>query len=422
MADITTAGDEQTREGKQSARDEKAGIYLSAIIAFLLPTIIVAAFFLSSSSSEDGSTRTDSVSPSTGLERIDVNDTTLAVGGDDTDTEVAGVSVERDADDVAPSADSDGAEASAEATEDSRDGDAPAGDEVQIAGPVSSDAPDEAIEPGPDTDASSTVPDESTAVDETQPSSSDDSTGTTQPSTTTIEAPADEASPSTTPTTAAAPATTSTTSTTTTTTLPDAEPAEFSQRIDVGRIGDTTLAMRFMTSSDSRYTVIVRTDGTLVKSKSGEAVGGRLVNELVTGLTPGTDYTVHVVLAGSPPVVSRTVTFRTSGGEPEPATDTIELLNPRVVDLQSTRFELNYESNICANGSFVIREQGGAVVGRNSGQAAGCTTRHLAIPGYWTAALQPNTTYVITVTVEANGAGQGNGNTASTSVTVTTAG
>ncbi|MGI9624171.1 MAG: hypothetical protein ACR2PK_15150, partial [Acidimicrobiales bacterium] len=74
------------------------------------------------------------------------------------------------------------------------------------------------------------------------------------------------------------------------------------------------------------------------------------------------------------------------------------------------------------NGSFVIREQGGAVVGSNAGQPDGCTTRHLGIPGFWTPKLKPNTTYVITVTVEANGQGKGNGNTATKNLTVTTSG
>ena len=213
---------------------------------------------------------------------------------------------------------------------------------------------------------------------------------------------------------------TTTTTTTTTTTAPVVEPPEFSQRIDIGRIGDTTLAMRFQTTADASYSLIVRSGGSVATTVQGFAQGGQLENVTISGLTPGTDYTVEAVLNTSPPATSPAVPFRTSGGAPEPAEQRVTLINPRVVDLQSTRFEINYESNICANGSFVIRDSAGTIVGSNAGQAAGCTTRHLAIPGFWTPALRPNTTYTITITVEANGAGQGGGNTASTSVSVTT--
>jgi len=199
------------------------------------------------------------------------------------------------------------------------------------------------------------------------------------------------------------------------------EPAEFSQRIDIGQIGETALAIRFEATSTTGYTVQVASNGVVTNSARGTAVGNQLESLTISGLTPGTDYTVRAILDGPPTATSPAVAFRTSGGEPEPVEQRVALLNPRVVELQATRFEINYESNVCANGSFVIREQGGAIVGSNAGQAAGCTTRHLAVPGFWTAALTPNTTYVITITVEANGAGQGNGNTASTSLTVTTA-
>ena len=215
---------------------------------------------------------------------------------------------------------------------------------------------------------------------------------------------------------------TTTTTTTTTTTAPVVEPPEFSQRIDIGRIGDTTLAMRFQTTADASYSLIVRSGGSVATTVQGFAQGGQLENVTISGLTPGTDYTVEAVLNTSPPATSPAVPFRTSGGAPEPAEERVTLINPRVVDLQSTRFEVNYESNICANGSFVIRDSAGTIVGSNAGQAAGCTTRHLAIPGFWTPALRPNTTYTITITVEANGAGQGGGNSATTSLTVTTSG
>lgn len=206
------------------------------------------------------------------------------------------------------------------------------------------------------------------------------------------------------------------------TTALEVEPAEFAQRIDIGRIGETSLALRFESTETTDYTVFVRTGGAVAATVRGVAVGGLLENVTVNGLASGTDYTVQAVLAGPPTATSPAVAFRTSGGgTPEPAVQAVSLVNPRVVDVQSTRFEVNYESNICANGSFVIREQGGAVVGSNAGQAAGCTTRHLSVPGFWTPALKPNTTYVITITVEANGAGQGGGNTATRSLTVTTA-
>ena len=213
-------------------------------------------------------------------------------------------------------------------------------------------------------------------------------------------------------------------STAVTPTSPPPAPADspgFSQRLDIGRIGETTLAMRFETTTDTNYTLLITSNGEVATTVHGTAEGNQLENITIDGLTPGTDYSVQAVLDGDE-ITSAPVLFRTSGGEPAaPAITAVELVNPRVVDVQSTRFEINYESNICANGSFVIRDQDGTVVGSNSGQIVGCTTRHLSIPGFWTAALTPNTTYEITITVEANGAGQGNGNIASTSLTVTTA-
>ena len=167
--------------------------------------------------------------------------------------------------------------------------------------------------------------------------------------------------------------------------------------------------------------MVVLGEGRVVATRTGTAIGGQTVNVSVDGLTPGTDYNIQVSLNGPPAFTSAPVSFRTSGGAPEPIVEQVELLNLRIVETGSTRFELNYESNICANGSFTIRERGtGTVVGSNAGQASGCTTRHLAIPGFWTAALKPNTTYIITVAVEAGGAGLGNGNTAVQSISVTT--
>lgn len=200
------------------------------------------------------------------------------------------------------------------------------------------------------------------------------------------------------------------------------EPAQFSQRIDIGRIGDTSLAMRFETTESTDYVVIVRSGGSVETEIRGKSIGDQLENVMVSGLRPGTDYTVQALLNGPGEAASSEVAFRTSGGQPEPTVAAVSLANARVVDLQATRFEVNYESNICANGSFVIRDSAGSVVGRNAGQASGCTTRHLAVPGFWTPALRPNTTYVITITVEANGAGLGAGNIDTTSLTITTAG
>jgi len=167
----------------------------------------------------------------------------------------------------------------------------------------------------------------------------------------------------------------------------------------------------------------VRSGASTVASTTGTAAAGTPENVRIDGLTAGTDYRVQVTLLGPPSTTSSAVAFRTSGGGyVEPTPTAVSLLNLRVVDLQATRFEVNYESNICANGSFTISKKDGGIVGSNSGQANGCTTRHLGIPGFWTSRLEPNTTYIITVTVEADGRGKGDGNTASKSLTVTTSG
>ncbi|MFT7474868.1 MAG: hypothetical protein ACI81L_001800 [Verrucomicrobiales bacterium] len=222
-------------------------------------------------------------------------------------------------------------------------------------------------------------------------------------------------------TTTTAPSTTTTTTPATTTTTELQEPAAFARRVDLGRIGDSTLQFRFASVRDTAYVVTVRAGSTTVSSFSGRASAGVLVNESATGLTPGTDHTLEVTLSGPPPASSPQVAFRPSGGDaPEPNDTPARIESFRIVEVGPTRFEVRYDSNICANGSFVIRELDGTVVGRNAGQAAGCTTRHLAIPGLWTAPLEPNTTYTITMQIEANGAGRGDGNTASRSITVTT--
>ena len=197
---------------------------------------------------------------------------------------------------------------------------------------------------------------------------------------------------------------------------------EFSQRIDIGDIGETNVRFRFMTNITTGYTIYIQKGGSTVTTQSGTATGGTLVNANVGGLTKATEYTILVRLAGPPSVDSGSVLFKTAGTTTVTTVPTaVSLQNLRLVTNGSTRFEFHYESNICANGSFVIRE-GGTVVGSNAGQADGCTNRHLGIPGFWTPALKPNTTYVVTVTVEANGQGQGGGNTASKTLTVTTTG
>ena len=255
---------------------------------------------------------------------------------------------------------------------------------------------------------------------------------TTAP-TTTVARPVTTRAPRTTTaapqTTIAAPQTTTTTTTTTaapkvTTTqvLATTEPLEFEERIDIGSLSDTQVRFRFTTSSNTGYTATIRSGGSTVTTRTGTAAAGQIESVTVNGLTPGTDYTVQVTLNGESSVTSTPVAFRTSGGNATTAAEQVAVENLRLASTESTRFQVNYESNVCANGSFVIREAGGAVVGSNAGQASGCTTRHLGVPGFWTPALRPNTTYVITVTVEANGQGQGNGNTASQSLTVTTAG
>lgn len=194
----------------------------------------------------------------------------------------------------------------------------------------------------------------------------------------------------------------------------------FTKVIEMGDFGDDFVRFRFTTNVTTGYTARIRTGSTVVKTQSGTAQAYSQVSVNMGGLTAGTDYTLQVTLNGPPSVASSWVGFRTSGGVVTPTVTPVTLNNLRSSDIRSDRFQVNYESNICANGSFVIREQGGAVVGSNAGQSNGCTTTHLGIPGFWTSKLKANTTYVITLTVEADGQGKGNGNTATKSITVTT--
>ena len=162
-------------------------------------------------------------------------------------------------------------------------------------------------------------------------------------------------------------------------------------------------------------------DGQVAATVSGEAAAGESVDERFDDLEPGIEYGLSVQLGEGASGQSVTVPFRTAGTVVTTSATPVELLDLRVAAVEPTRVELHYESNICANGSFTIRTEGGEVVGRNDGQAEGCTTRHLAIPGFWTAPLTPGETYVVTVTVEADGQGRGGGNVATASITVTTA-
>jgi hypothetical protein len=203
--------------------------------------------------------------------------------------------------------------------------------------------------------------------------------------------------------------------------VPSIEPAEFKSRIDIGALGDTFVRFRFTPKTTTSFEAILRTNRVVVSRVSGTAVGGERHDVSVDGLKPGTDYTIQVTLSGPPEAKSPAVSFRTSGGvAPPPADKAVEFTEVAVVDLDRTRFQINYASNICANGSFVIRDSAGTIVGRNAGQDSGCLRRHLAVPGFWTPALTPGETYRITLTLEANGQGNGGGNTMSRSVTVTT--
>lgn len=90
------------------------------------------------------------------------------------------------------------------------------------------------------------------------------------------------------------------------------------------------------------------------------------------------------------------------------------------METTSETVRVDYSTNVCTNGSFVVREVGGAEVGRHPGSSTGCATQHSAIAGLWTEPLEPETDYVIVLTAEADGAGQGGGNVATESINVST--
>lgn len=442
---------------EEEDREERAGLYLASLFALALPLLIILAITLPNNG--PFTSATGDASTGTGLDRLDVSGQEVeTVDGAPVPVEVEGETQQAGEESGSPEpvevetgdAEQQVASASAQATDNGTDA---------ATSPALSLADDEPIDDGANnTNSGAETADGATgaigvtvsgesgdsnanaagtrngddntgapAVDSTTSTTTSTTTTTARPATTTTAEAAAKETTTTAPTSTTSKTTTSTTTTSTTTTTtttteaPKVEPVEFSQRIDIGRIGDTTLQFRFTSAATTGYTVTVRSGSSVAKTLSGSANAGVLVNQTVSGLTPGTDYTVQVTLNGPPVATSPRVAFRTSGGEPEPIATAVTLGGVEVVDVRADRFQVNYTSNICANGSFVIREQGGGQVGSNSGQAAGCTTRHLAIPGFWTNRLKPNTVYVITITVEANGAGKGNGNKASRTLTVTTA-
>ncbi len=98
----------------------------------------------------------------------------------------------------------------------------------------------------------------------------------------------------------------------------------------------------------------------------------------------------------------------------------VEFSSVEVMETSTTTVRVDYTTNVCTNGSFVVREVGGSEVGRHPGTPQGCTTNHSAIAGLWTEQLSPDTDYVIVLTAEADGAGQGLGNIATESIDVQT--
>ncbi len=374
-------------------RGERAGVYLAALAALAVPSLIVIALFLPTEASTLRFDLDNGVREQGGLDSLDVtapNETQsdeaipVVVGGagqaqDDVTTEIgepAGVIA-----DVRVAGPTDSAAA-------------PVSPQLEASGATSVAPTAPPIAPTsttPTTTQTSTAPTTSEAVTPT----TTEVTATTEASTTTVVEPPD----------------------------PDVEPLAFAKRVDIGRIGETTLQFRFSSAEDSDYTATIRSGSDIVARATGAARANVLVNETVQGLDPGISYSVQVELAGQPSVRSPRVAFRTSGGDAiNPSDKPVAIQNVRLAQVEASRFEVHYDSTICANGSFVIREDGGPIVGSNDGQASGCTTRHLAIPGFWTSPLKPNTNYVLTFQVEANGAGRGNGNVATRSLSVTTTG
>ena len=98
----------------------------------------------------------------------------------------------------------------------------------------------------------------------------------------------------------------------------------------------------------------------------------------------------------------------------------VEFTSIEQMETDASSVRIDFSTNVCTNASFVVREVGGAEIGRHDGFPRGCSTDHSAIPGLWTDALEPDTSYVVVLSAEADGAGQGDGNTATESITVRT--
>ncbi len=140
-------------------------------------------------------------------------------------------------------------------------------------------------------------------------------------------------------------------------------------------------------------------------------------------LRPNTTYVITITVEangaglGNGNTDSQSLTVTTA----QVASEQVEVLDLRLVDVGPTHVEAAYRSNVCANGSFVVTTADGTEVGSNDGLPSGCGTEHLSMPGVWTPELEPDTAYVLTVTLEANGAGLGDGNVASESIEFLTA-
>lgn len=376
---------------------EHGGIYLAIIAAVVVPLLIGAAIVLSTSDSDTELEAGETEQSDSGLDTISTASdvATASTSGvsatDETTIDTASIAV---------------------APEETSPGEPEPELQTQIATPASIHA----NPPGSSTVGPATGPAAEEVTSSPTSTAGAGTAGSTPPS---IDPPTTRRP---TTTSVASPTTVVSTTSAPVTTVTSAPASHFQRRVEIGQLGDNFVRFRFTSASTTPYRVVVFGNGRVAATGNGTAIGGELVNESVNGLTPGTDYTVQVILSGPPAFTSPAVAFRTAGGNPVTIVDTVEVLDLRAVAVEESRFELNYESNVCANGSFVIRDRSGNVVGSNSGQETGCTTRHLAIPGFWTPRLQPGTTYTVTVTVEAGGAGRGDGNVASATIMVTTSG
>jgi len=397
--------------------EERGGWFLAIVALILVPALVVAAVLL----------RTD---PPTGRVDLATNPTTTEVQrGDESATNDSDAASVVDTD--ATSAVGSFGAAAVDSADDGDDVDVDVVVDPSVALGVRTEVKSvvEGSALGPVIDGTDiAVSPTTTPTIETAPTTPSDAAPTPAPTVVVVPVPIDR-TPTTQPpfnqTTSTAPQTTTTapqtTSAPTTTSAPALDLTALAARVEVGAIGDTFIRFRFTVAITTSYEAIVRTNTEVVSRVAATAIGGEPHDVSFDGLTPGTDYTIQVTLLGPPQFKSPPVAFRTSGGAaPPPADELVEFTEFAVVELNRTRFQINYASNICANGSFVIRNSAGTVVGRNRGQDEGCLRQHLAIPGFWTAALVPGETYRITLTLEANGQGNGDGNIRSRTATVTT--